>query len=295
MTDYKDESWTRPEHLYIDLSYPEVASDNNVLLAEDDIDPLIVERKSNVVSSSGTASKLYLYDGLPVTYPSAITTDKLNYSRNFTNTSWQPLYVPFSMNYSDWTAAGLEIASIKAVKKTDDGSGKQVMVLQVNKVTQGAIAPNTPYLVKAKAIGEKTVELNNVAMAATATADISFGNEDITCTITPTYAALHAFNVDSDASTMDYIMKDGKFGRAASTAELKAQRWYITLSNKTNVNEVNAILLSIDGEGGATKIEDIQTVTASDAADRMYDLQGRRLNTAPQKGVYIINNKKVIK
>ncbi|MGN0220597.1 MAG: hypothetical protein ACI4BA_00530, partial [Prevotella sp.] len=293
MTDYKDGSWTRPDNLYIDLSYPEVSLDNNVLTAVSDIDPLIVERKSNVVGSDGQASKIYLYDGKPVTYPSEITTERLSYSRNFTNTSWQPLYVPFSMNYSDWTAAGLEVASIKALSETQDESGNSVMVLVINKVTTGTIEPNTPYFVKANAIGEKTAVLNNVTMAATEQKGCSFGNDDVTCTITPTYAGLNAFN-DSKSAT-DYIMKDGKFGRAATNAVLKPQRWYVTLSSKNNANAANSILLSIGGEGGATKIEDIQVVTAPTSTDHLYDLQGRRLSTAPQKGIYIMNNKKVVK
>ena len=298
MTDYKDGSWTRPANLYIDLSYPEVSLDNNVLTAVGDIDPLIVERKSNVVSSDGNASKLYLYDGKPVTYPSAITTDKLNFSRNFTNTSWQPLYVPFSMNYSDWTAAGLEVASIKALSQTQDESGNSVMALIINKVTDGTIEPNTPYFVKANAIGEKNVVLNQVTMAATELKGCTFSNDDITCTLTPTYAGLNAFNGDNDESTMDYIMKDGKFGKATTSAVLKAQRWYITLSSKKAepiASMAKAIMIQVGGEGGATKIDDIQVVTGTHSADRMYDLQGRRLSTTPQKGVYIMNNKKVIK
>ena len=142
MTDYESGLWTRPANLYIDLSYPEVAIDNNVLTAVGDIDPLIVERKGNVVGSSGQASNIYLFDGKPVVYPSAITSDKLIYSRHFTNTSWQPLYVPFPMSYGDWSAAGLEVASINALGEAQDESGNTVKVLKVTKVTTGSIIRN---------------------------------------------------------------------------------------------------------------------------------------------------------
>ena len=298
MTDYKDGSWTRPATLYIDLSYPEVSSDNNVLTAVGNIDPLIVERKSNLVSSSGNASKLYLYDSKPVTYPAPITTDKLNYSRNFANTSWQPLYVPFSMTCDKWMSAGLEVASISALSETQDESGNPVMVLEVKKVTEGCIEASTPYLVRAKETGEKLLDLRNVTLAATETTAKVLGTDLLTCTITPTYAGITTFNSDSDDATTDYLMKGGAFGKASATAVLNPQRWYITLSsNKSNMASLaNRIIIHENGAGSATRIEDIRIEAGNTVANQpMYDLQGRRLSSALQKGIYIIKNKKIIK
>ena len=286
MTDYKGGSWNRPANLYIDLSYPEVAIDNNVLTAVGDIDPLIVERKGNVVGSSGQASKIYLFDGKPVAYPSAITSDKLIYSRHFTNTSWQPLYVPFPMSYGDWSAAGLEVASINALGEAQDESGNTVKVLKVTKVTTGSINANTPYLVRSNAVGEKTLELSNVTLSPT-----EAGSREVVSglTITTTYSGLNAFNAT------DYIMKDGHFGKAAATAVLKPHRWYITLDGTSSSSHAKSIVVTVDGDGEATGIDDIQIDADTTGSDRLHDLQGRRLTTVPQKGVYIMNNKKVVK
>ena len=298
MADYSEGFWTRPEHLYIDLSHPEVAWDNNVLTAVGDIDPLIVERKGNVVSSEGKASTIYLYDAKPVTYPASITTDKLNYSRNFANTSWQPLYVPFSMTCDKWTSAGLELASISALSETQDESGNPVMVLEVKKVTEGSIEANTPYLVRAKETGEKLLDLRNVTLAATETTAKVLGTDLLTCTITPTYAGINTFNSDGDDATTDYLMKGGTFGKASATAVLNPQRWYITLSsNKSNMASLaNRIIILENGAGSATRIEDIRIEAGNIVANQpMYDLQGRRLSSALQKGIYIIKNKKIIK
>ena len=298
MADYSEGFWTRPEHLYIDLSHPETAWDNNVLTAVGDIDPLIVERKGNVVSRDGKASTIYLYDAKPVTYPASITTDKLNYSRHFANTSWQPLYVPFSMACDKWTSAGLEVASISALSETHDESGNPVMVLEVKRVTEGTIEANTPYLVRAKETGEKTIDLRNVTLAATETTAKVLGTDLLTCTITPTYAEINTFNSDGDDATTDYLMKGGAFGKASVTAVLHPQRWFITLrNNKSNIaNMANRIIILESGAGSATRIEDIRIEAGSTADNQpVYDLQGRRLSFAPQKGIYIINNKKTIK
>ena len=263
-----------------------------------DIDPLIVERKGNVVSRDGKASTIYLYDAKPVTYPASITTDKLNYSRHFANTSWQPLYVPFSMACDKWTSAGLEVASISALSETHDESGNPVMVLEVKRVTEGTIEANTPYLVRAKETGEKTIDLRNVTLAATETTAKVLGTDLLTCTITPTYAEINTFNSDGDDATTDYLMKGGAFGKASVTAVLHPQRWFITLcSNKSNIaNMANRIIILESGAGSATRIEDIRIEAGSTADNQpVYDLQGRRLSFAPQKGIYIINNKKTIK
>ncbi|MGM9697931.1 MAG: GLUG motif-containing protein [Prevotella sp.] len=304
MSDYGEDFWTRPDNLYIDLSYPEVSSDNNVLTAVGDIDPLIVERKSNVVNSEGQASKIYLYDGKPVAYHSAITAKTLSYSRNFTNTSWQPLYVPFAMTYDQWTSAELEVATLNGMNIDQDENGKLLMQLSISKVTEGRIEANTPCLIRSNEVGEKKMELTDVTMAVTNMSSHVFGNDNITVTINPTYFELDSFNGYEDESTNDYIMKDGKFGRAAVNAILKPQRWYFTLSkDNAEASDLTCFIpFEFNGEGGgggfggsATKIEDIQVVTAPTSTDRLYDLQGRRLTTAPQKGVYIMNNKKVVK
>ena len=93
-------------------------------------------------------------------------------------------------------------------------------------------------------------------------------------------------------------MKGGAFGKASSTAVLNPQRWHITLSsNKANMaNLANHIIILENGAGSATRIEDIRIEAGSTVANQpMYDLQGRRLSSALQKGIYLINNKKIIK
>lgn len=232
MKDYKSDTWTRPSCLYVDLSYPEVATDNNVLIAIDDIDPVVLERKSNVANSMGHVEKLALYDGKPVTYPSELSAKTLKYSRNFTNTSWQPLLVPFTVNYDEWHAAGLELAALHAFKEKTDDSGNKVMAIEVKKVTAGFIPANTPCLVRATAVGEKTLELANVSMKETIAYTRTFNNGEISCKIIPTYLGKNSFG--SESTDADFLMKDGKFGRAAANAVLKAQRWHISLSGKSS-------------------------------------------------------------
>ncbi len=41
--------------------------------------------------------------------------DNLTYNRTFNNTDWQPLYIPFSIEYRDWASQGLEVANVNGL------------------------------------------------------------------------------------------------------------------------------------------------------------------------------------
>ena len=81
----------------------------------------------------------------------------VSYTRNFTNTNWQALYLPFSLKYEDWKD-DFEIAYINAVCQYDNNNDGKIdqTVLEVVKINSGSTVPNTPYLIKSKEKGEKT-------------------------------------------------------------------------------------------------------------------------------------------
>ena len=45
--------------------------------------------------------------------------EEITYTRNFSNTKWQALYVPFEMSYNDWSA-DFEVARLNDVHQWDD-------------------------------------------------------------------------------------------------------------------------------------------------------------------------------
>ena len=59
------------------------------------------------------------------------------------------------------------------------------------------------------------------------------------------------------------------------------------------VQTVGKASLEVKGRGDATAISNVSGVVPQEAAD-IYDLTGRRLKTAPQKGVYIQGKKKFV-
>lgn len=87
-------------------------------------------------------------------------------------------------------------------------------------------------------------------------------------------------------SCSDYILSDGKFVKA-SEGTLKAGKAFLSLPYYFNSREL--ILFDAD----ATGIREAKNAN-NNSSDNYYNLNGQRVST-PQKGLYIVNEKKVIK
>lgn len=224
----------------------------------------------------------------------------LTYTRTFNNTEWQPLYVPFAMSSADWKAQGLEVACVNNFHEyeLEDGGGK--VVLEVNRVVSGRLHPNTPYLIRATEVGEKTITLNDVELAAAASDAIGCSSVMRSYVFTGIYKE----KTDLDADN-DYILSGGSIYH--SDGALKPQRWYLTITDRQPlvgdvvVQKPRSISVKVIGEGAVTDIADVRVVgdvckgNTQNSANGIYDLQGRRLQGEPVNGVYIKNGKKYVK
>lgn len=73
--------------------------------------------------------------------------------------------MPFETQATDWTDNGITVASINNFHEYEkkDGSGYET-VLEVKKATSGEFEANTPYLLRTKDSGSKTITINNVKL-----------------------------------------------------------------------------------------------------------------------------------
>ncbi|MBQ9559034.1 MAG: Ig-like domain-containing protein, partial [Bacteroidaceae bacterium] len=99
-----------------------------------------------------------LTDGETYTLASDADYDRVDYVRTFTTTGWQALYVPFALSYADW-AGDFEVARLNDVHQWDDDRDGEIdrTALEVILLTGGETVPHTPYLIRAKTAGEKTL------------------------------------------------------------------------------------------------------------------------------------------
>jgi len=115
------------------------------------------------------------------------------YTRNFNNTKWQALYVPFPMRYDDWKD-NFEVARINNFHEYDDDDNGTIdrYVLEVVKIKSGSISANTPYLIKAKATGEQIISVDNTILYAAASNSVDCSSTTTKYTFTGTYETIPA-------------------------------------------------------------------------------------------------------
>ncbi len=217
-----------------------------------------------------------------------------NYTRNFTNTSWQAFYVPFSMTYADWNK-DFEMAYISNIIEQDDnndGIADKVKV-EVTKMQNGdTTQPNTPYLIKAKTTGEKVFSQENATLYKTVENTTEFTMENGThYNITGTYHTI------SDMTTKHYYaMVDGSLKTAATdAATLNPFRWYLSITdNEGNIMPLSAKSIIIVDTDDATGITNVNTTNSN---NEIISLEGKKMGKDASlltPGIYIKNGKKFI-
>lgn len=157
-------------------------------------------------------------------------TDIINYKRYDEHTQWQPLYVPFGMEYSRWKKY-YEIAEYKEVRQfdyDDDGIADST-VLRFELIGDGGeVVPNKPYLIRAKQTGEHEITLYKKVIYVTKRNDISDKTDYSRIDLKGTYTIL------PDIATKGYYIHteaDLLQQPQSPDAELGPMRWYMTITD----------------------------------------------------------------
>lgn len=221
---------------------------------------------------------------------------KLNYVRNFTNTNWQALYVPFAMSYDDWKD-DFEVARLNDVHQFDNNGDGVIdkTALEYIKLKEGSrTEPNTPYLIKAKQTGEKTITLENATLYPTVENSFDVTSWFIKFTFWGNYSI-----ISNMATNGYYAMAGGGLKQATSDdVTLKPFRWYLDVTDRNdNRISLNAkeIILSFDDDE-VTKIDEVPT-NPSGNTPSIYTLSGINVGknkASLPKGLYFRNGKKIL-
>ncbi len=98
-------------------------------------------------------------------------------------------------------------------------------------------------------------------------------------------------SIELEANTA-YILADGKFQKN-NAGTLPAGKAYLPADAVSDSAQLLTIVF--DDNGNTTAIKDVRGKTENVRSQEWYDLSGRKLNGMPtQKGIYIINGKKVV-
>ena len=217
------------------------------------------------------------------------------YTRQFLNSDWQALYVPFSLSYDDWSDQ-FDVASLSRFCQYDEDDNGEVdrqeleaVILRSNSETLKA---NTPYLIRAKKAGTYNFTVNSSNQVAEEINSFTYSASGAKMVITGNYA-----NQSGLKSASHYRLMGGSLFIPTQDDEvLPPYRWYATINSQDKAK------VRIKFVDDATGIEMMSVDNEESIGDRrIYDLSGRRINvregvrfSSLPKGVYIINNKKYI-
>ena len=201
---------------------------------------------------------------------------------------WNGLVLPFDMTVGD-------VVNTFSASKVKEFTGiiydaEAGVTLQFADY-EGTIPAGTPFMVKAAAGTSYTI--NDVILPATGLQNITKtadGNSNISYVMTGTYAAT------TNLTDVSFALINGTYfyyhnGADQKASSAKAFRAYF----ENTSTDPEAARVSFDfGEGETTGISELaQPKNAGDGT--YYDLQGRKVETFKQKGIYILNGRKVVK
>ena len=230
----------------------------------------------------------------------------LTYTRSFTNSNWQPFYVPFPVSVSTLESKGLQVARLNDTHMYDDDFDGTIdrVTLEFIRVTSGTLQANRPYMVRSTTSSNSlSLSLNQVKLAQAVEASVECSTVDQKITITGTYQGLAAGVMYNNNY---YAMSgSGALQRAqTSSATLKPQRWYMKFENKDGSPINNSDYLSAEIRVLGFDDDDITTTSAIDdmtsdsveGEQPVYSLDGTRVsgNQPLRKGVYVENGKRII-
>lgn len=262
-----------------------------------------IEATPNADETAFAVAPYTLADATEYNSKAEFTVTSLAYKRKFYDDKWMAVYVPFAIDCSK-LESDYEMATINNFHEYEQEDGTYNVVLEVKRVTKGGTIPAlTPCLIRMKTAPaeevEKTLTFENAAFSAAT-------DKSIDCSsVTRYYQFFGTLNGKKGLTAdTDFVLNAGKLYKTSESTVLLPQRWYLSATDRTSTPvEPAAMLRSISikviGDGEATGIEDIHVNTelGADASGStgIYDLQGRKINSEPTKGMYIKNGKKYIK
>lgn len=214
----------------------------------------------NNVIVDGVCANLELTDEKPFKAPAAFTATAAKFTKTVTDAGYATMVIPFAVAT---LPEGVEAFDLTAV------NGETITSSSVD-----AIAANSPVMIKADAA---TYEFTATGASIAATADGVVANGLLNGTYATTTAAAGAANyvLQKNGDDVNFYLVTG------TPATVKPFRAYLTAPT-------NARALSFD-----FNTTGVNHVKVNSENAEVYNLNGQRV-AAPQKGLYIVNGKKVI-
>ena len=240
--------------------------------------------------------QLFLTGSESYTQNSQVDGAEVSFTRSYT-ANWEALYLPFSLEYKDWKD-DFEVARINGIHQYDDNDDGNIdrTVLEFVKMKNddSVIYPNTPYLIKAKTWGNKTLSVEKTTVYESAENSIECSTTTEKFIFTGLYEKMSLLQ---KARGKYYVMDKGNLSKITTLSDIGPYRWYMKRENRNsayginNNNTAKEISIRVVGEE-TTGVANIQHASPN---TQTYDLNGRKVNENNLKpGIYVKNGKKFV-
>lgn len=212
------------------------AGTRGVLLRNGSVMSLSNEISSNSVQMDGESIAV-AKDGEEYTSNVETSVSSLKYTREFTHTNWQSLFVPFGIKVTSDILADCDIAAIKQMNFGDNTS------LVIEKLEAGTTTEaGKPYFIRPKSVGEFSFEqTETILKPASYKTNIPFNSvdESLCFTFEGSYTANYQPTITPSASWYA-LNNEGTLQKASATSKIKNPgRWYV-VRNANNLEKASS-------------------------------------------------------
>ena len=227
----------------------------------------------------------------------------IEYTRGLHNTEWNSIYLPFEVPVTEGLLDEFEFAYVNDMHSadTDDNGEIDEIEMEIVKIKTGTLHANHPYFIRAKS--EYTIlqlSCENTTLHATEETTLNCSSIYMDYAIVGSYKHIKGTEFASMPADRYYAISiDGGWWQIPEDSSLYPFRAYLSMTArdgspvKVSDEALRAIRFRAIGDesGETTGIENSELKIEN--SDVIYDLQGRRVEKM-EKGVYIVNGKKVI-
>lgn len=191
---------------------------------------------------------------------------------------WNSLVLPFALTAEQAKAAFGD--DVQVAEYSENSADANNATVNFDTKSSPTIAANVPVLIKTSTAGS-TFFFSGVNIAASASPKKTGTNFDFV----GSYATINQLPDNC------YFVNGNSLYKSAGQTHLKGTRAYI--APKSGSSNARIVGFSLDGETISTGISSMHNSECIMHND-VFDLQGRKVSKQAQKGVYIINGKKVV-
>ena len=210
--------------------------------------------------------------------------------RTINANSWSTICLPFAMTEAQTKEVfgnDVQLADFTGYETTEDAD-ENIVGITVNFSNVTALEANHPYIIKVSSpVTEFTLENVEVDPEEEPTNAVIKRTKKQWSEMIGTYVA------ETEIEAQMLFISGGNFWYSAGSTKMKGYRAYFDFYDVlTEVENAGVkMFVNIDGE----EETGIENVNVNDNPNgTIFDLSGRKLDKTPQKGVYIVNGKKIL-